>query len=550
MTMRSDTIKKGITRTPHRALLKAVGVTDSDMDKPFIGIANAWNEIVPGHKHLRDLAEPVKQGIRAAGGVPFEFGTIGICDGIAMGHEGMRYSLPSREIVADSIELMAESHRFDGIVMLGTCDKIMPGMLMAALRLNIPCIVVTGGPMMPGRLDGKDLTFIHSFEGIGRVQAGKMTEAELKRVEDACCPGCGSCQGLYTANTMACLTEAIGLSLPGCATSHAVSSSKHHIAYESGRRVVELVKKDIKPLDIVSRESLENAIHVDMAIGGSTNTVLHLTAIASEGGIHLELNDFDRISSETPHICHMSPGGPYTMKDLDEAGGIPAVMSRIKGLLKDRPTVSGRSTIDIASSAKVENPQVIRSIDSPVHKTGGITILYGNLAPEGAVVKSGAVGEKMLKFTGKARVFDSEDTANEAILGNKIKPGDIVVIRYVGPRGGPGMPEMLGPTSAIAGMGLSDSVALITDGRFSGGTRGPCIGHVSPEAYDCGMIGLLKDGDIVDIDIPAKKLNVRLEEDEIAFRRKEFVPRKNNLKGYLARYAKNVTSASQGGLIR
>ena len=548
--MRSDKIKKGITRTPNRALLKAVGVTDADMDKPFIGIANAWNEIVPGHKHLRELAEKIKQGIREAGGVPFEFGVIGICDGIAMGHEGMFYSLPSREIVADSIELMVQAHRFDGIVMLGTCDKIVPGMLMAALRMNVPAIVVTGGPMMPGRLDGKDITFITSFEGIGNYLAGKITEAELKRMEDACCPGCGSCQGLYTANTMACMTEAMGLSLPGCAASHAVSSSKERIAFDSGKRIVQLAQKDVKPLDIISRGSFENAIHTDMAIGGSTNTVLHLMAIAIEGGVDLNLEDFDRISKETPHICHMGPAGPYTMKDLEEAGGIPAVLHNISHLLKDCPTVGGQSLKQIAKKAKVMNPEVIHDVKDPVHKTGGITIMYGSLAPDGAVVKSGAVSDKMLKFTGRARVFDSEDECSDAIQHKKIKPGDVVVIRYVGPRGGPGMPEMLGPTSAIAGMGLSESVALVTDGRFSGGTRGPCIGHVTPEAVDGGMIGLLKEGDVIEIDIPNKRLDVKLSAKEIVARKKAFKPKKKNLKGYLARYARNVTTASMGGLIR
>ncbi len=547
--MRSDKVKKGMERTPHRALLKSVGVTDSDMDKPFIGIANAWNDIVPGHKHLRELAEKIREGIREAGGVPFEFGVIGICDGIAMGHEGMSYSLPSREIIADSIEVMTQAHRFDGIVMLGTCDKIVPGMLMASLRMNIPTIVVTGGPMLPGRLDSKDLTLISAFEAIGGVQAGKMTLEELKRIEDACCPGCGSCQGLYTANTMACMTEALGLSLPDCATAHAVSGKKDRIAKESGRRIVELVKEDIKPLDIVSRQSFENAIKVDMSIGGSTNTVLHLTAIAAEGDIELKLDDFDRISGETAHICHMSPGGPYTMKDLDEAGGIPAVMSRLKKL-KDLPTVSGKTIKAITRAAKVERPEVIHTQDDPVHKTGGISILYGSLAPEGAVVKSGAVSDKMMKFTGKARVFDCEDDAIKAILGKKIKPGDVVVIRYTGPRGGPGMPEMLSPTSAIAGMGLSESVALVTDGRFSGGTRGPCIGHVTPEAVNGGPIGLLIEGDTIIIDIPAKKIEVKVPAAEMAKRKKMFKPKEKQLKGYLARYARNVTSASTGGLIR
>lgn len=547
--MRSDRVKKGMERTPHRALLKSVGVTDSDMDKPFIGIANAWNDIVPGHKHLRGLAEKVKEGIREAGGVPFEFGVIGICDGVAMGHEGMSYSLPSREIIADSIEVMTQSHRFDGIVMLGSCDKIVPGMMMAMLRMNVPAIMVTGGPMLPGRLDGKDLTLISAFEAIGSVQAGKMTIEELKRIEDKCCPGCGSCQGLYTANTMACMAEALGMSLPGCATAHAVSGDKARIAEESGRRIVDLVKDDIKPLDVVSRQSFENAIRVDMSIGGSTNTVLHLTAIAAEGGVELKLDDFDRISSETPHICHMGPGGPYSMKDLDEAGGIPAVMSRIKKL-KDLPTVSGRTIKAITKAAKVERADVIHNQADPVHKTGGISILYGSLAPEGAVVKSGAVSDKMLKFSGKAKVFDSEDAAIKAILGKKIKPGDVVVLRYVGPKGGPGMPEMLGPTSAIAGMGLSESVALVTDGRFSGGTRGPCIGHVSPEAVEGGAIGLLKDGDAIVIDIPGKKLDVKLSKAELEARKKAFKPKQKKLTGYLARYARNVTSAATGGLIR
>ncbi len=547
--MRSDKVKQGVERTPHRALLKAVGVADEDLGKPFIGIANAWNDIVPGHKHLRDLADRVREGIREAGGVPLEFGVIGICDGIAMGHEGMAYSLPSREIIADSVEVMAEAHRFDGIVLLGTCDKIVPGMLMAALRMNIPCIVVTGGPMLPGRLDGRDITLITCFEGVGGLQAGKVTPAELKRIEDASCPGCGSCQGLYTANTMACLTEGLGLSLPGCATAHAVDAKKERIACDSGRRIVRLVRDDVKPLDIVGRGSFENAIRLDMSIGGSTNTVLHLTAIAAEGGVRLGLDDFDRISGETPHLCNMGPGGPYTMKDLDEAGGVPAVLSRISGL-NDAPTVDGRTIGQIAKAAKVVDPEVIRPADDPVHRTGGIAILYGNLAPEGAVVKSGAVSEQMLRFSGKAKVFDGEDAAIRAILGGGIGPGDVPVIRYCGPRGGPGMPEMLGPTSAIAGMGLSESVALVTDGRFSGGTRGPCIGHVSPEAAEGGPIGLLRDGDVIAIDIPGKRVDVKLSPRELEARKKAFVPKQKQLRGYLARYAKNVTSASTGALIR
>jgi len=547
--MRSDTVKKGVERTPHRALLKAVGVTDEDLDRPFIGIANAWNDIVPGHRHLRALAERIRQGVREAGGVPFEFGVIGICDGIAMGHEGMAYSLPSREVIADSIEVMTEAHRLDGIVMLGTCDKIVPGMLMAALRMNVPCIVVTGGPMKPGRLDDRDITLITAFEGVGALQAGRLSPADLKRIEDTCCPGCGSCQGLYTANTMACMTEALGLSLPGCATAHAVDAKKERIAHESGKRIVELVKKDVRPRDIVSRASFENAIRLDMTIGGSTNTVLHLTAIAAEGDVRLGLDDFDRISGKTPHLCHMGPAGPYTMSDLDEAGGIPAVLGRIKGL-NNAPTVSGKNLGEIAKAAKVLNAEVIRPADNPVHRTGGISVLYGNLAPEGAVVKSGAVADQMLKFSGRAKVYNSEDAAIRSILGGGIGPGDVVVIRNCGPRGGPGMPEMLGPTSAIAGMGLSEAVALVTDGRFSGGTRGPCIGHVSPEAVEGGPIGLLKDGDEIAIDIPGKRVDVRLTTAELEARKKSFVPQRKQLRGYLERYAKNVTSASTGALVR
>jgi dihydroxy-acid dehydratase len=403
--------------------------------------------------------------------------------------------------------------------------------------------------MLPGRLDGKDITLITCFEGVGGVQAGKISQDELTRIENASCPGCGSCQGLYTANTMACMTEGLGLSLPGCATAHAVDAKKERIAHASGKRIVELVKKNVRPLDIVSKASFENAIRLDMTIGGSTNTVLHLTAIAAEGGIDLGLDDFDRISGKTLHLCHMGPGGPYTMKDLDEAGGIPAVLSRIKGL-NNAPTVSGKNLGEIAKAAKVLNPEVIRPVDNPIHKTGGISILYGNLAPEGAVVKSGAVTEKMLKFSGRAKVFDGEDSAIKSILGGGIGPGDVVVVRYCGPRGGPGMPEMLGPTSAIAGMGLSESVALVTDGRFSGGTRGPCIGHVSPEAVDGGPIGLLQTGDVIEIDIPGKRIDVKLSAAEIGARKKAFVPKRKQLRGYLARYAKNVTSAATGALIR
>jgi dihydroxy-acid dehydratase len=550
--MRSDAVKVGVERAPHRALLKALGLADSDLKKPFIGVVNSYTSVVPGHAHLNQVADAVKEGIVSAGGVPFEFNTIGICDGIAMGHSGMRYSLPSRELIADSVEVMVQAHRFDGMVLITTCDKITPGMLMAAARLNIPAIMVTGGPMLSGFYKGKKVGTDSMFEAIGKVAAGKMNEEELKCLEDAACPTCGSCNGMFTANTMACVTEALGMSLPGCATPPAVSAERLRIAKATGERVVGLVKEDLKPRDILSPASFENAIMVDMALGGSTNTVLHVTAIANEAGIDLPLSAFDKLSRRVSHLCSMIPSGPYDMKELDEAGGIPAVMKQLETKLHlDAATVTGKTVKENIASAVVLNPEVIRPLDNPVHKEGGIAILTGNLAPDGAVVKAAGISANMMVHQGPAKTFDSEEDAMKAILSKKIKKGDIVVIRYEGPKGGPGMREMLSPTATIAGMGLSESVALITDGRFSGATRGPCIGHVSPEAAVGGPIGLLKDGDIIEIDVPKRKLSVKLSDDELAKRAKSWTPREPNVKtGYLARYSQLVQSAHKGSVLK
>jgi dihydroxy-acid dehydratase len=550
--LRSDAVKVGVERAPHRALLKALGLADNDLKKPFIGVVNSYTSVVPGHAHLNQVADAVKEGIVSAGGVPFEFNTIGICDGIAMGHSGMRYSLPSRELIADSVEVMVQAHRFDGMVLITTCDKITPGMLMAAARLNIPAIMVTGGPMLSGFYKGKKVGTDSMFEAIGKVAAGKMNEEELKCLEDAACPTCGSCNGMFTANTMACVTEALGMSLPGCATPPAVSAERLRIAKATGERVVGLVKEDLKPRDILSPASFENAIMVDMALGGSTNTVLHVTAIANEAGIDLPLSAFDKLSRRVSHLCSMIPSGPYDMKELDEAGGIPAVMKQLETKLHlDAATVTGKTVKENIASAVVLNPEVIRPLDNPVHKEGGIAILTGNLAPDGAVVKAAGISANMMVHQGPAKTFDSEEDAMKAILSKKIKKGDIVVIRYEGPKGGPGMREMLSPTATIAGMGLSESVALITDGRFSGATRGPCIGHVSPEAAVGGPIGLLKDGDIIEIDVPKRKLSVKLSDDELAKRAKSWTPREPNVKtGYLARYSQLVQSAHKGSVLK
>ncbi|MCW4007728.1 MAG: dihydroxy-acid dehydratase [Candidatus Bathyarchaeota archaeon] len=537
--MRSDEIKKGIERAPHRALLKALGLTDKDIEKPFVGIASSYTNIVPGHIHLRSIADAVKEGIIAAGATPFEFNTIAICDGIAMGHEGMRYSLPSRELIADSVESMAQAHRLDALVLVTNCDKITPGMLMAAARLDIPAIAVTGGAMESGVFKAEKVGVSTVFEGMGKVLAEKMTLEELAELENSACPGCGSCNGMYTANTMACLTEALGMSLPYCATALATSAQKLRIAKETGEKIVELIRRKLTPSKILTRETFENAIAVDMALGGSTNSVLHLSAIAREAGISLPLSLFDEISRRVPHLCNMVPSGPYDLEELHNAGGIPAMMKELSSMLHlDALTVTGKTVKENIQNAKVLNDNVIRPLATPVHKGGGIAILSGNLAPKGAVVKTVAVSPKMLKHTGPARVFDSEADAVAAMKKRAIQPGDVVVIRYEGPKGGPGMPEMLVPTATISGMGLSESVALVTDGRFSGATRGPCIGHVAPEAAEGGPIAIVKDGDKIAIDIPNRVLKLELTDQEIAKRLAEWKPKKPRVtKGYLARYS-------------
>ena len=549
--MRSDIIKKGLERTPHRALLYAAGISKKDLNKPFIGVATSFTDLIPGHIGMRDLERFIERGICSAGGVPFFFGVPGICDGIAMGHLGMCYPMALRELVADTIETVCNAHQLDGIVCLTNCDKITPGMLMGVARLNIPAIMVTAGPMLSGRYKLRKLAFVHdTYEALAKAKKREISSEELSCLEIEACPGAGSCQGLYTANTMACLTEAMGMSLVGCATSLAVSSKKRRIAQESGERIVELVKKNIRPLDIITKESLENAIVVDMALGGSTNTVLHLMALANEAKIKLDLKTFDRISRNTPHITNLEPAGPYFMEDLEYAGGIPAILKRLKDRLNNTLTVSGKKIYEIAKEAEIFDNEVIRPLNNPYHKQGGIAILFGNLAPDGAVVKQSAVSPKMLKFIGKARVFDREEHAMQAILNRKINKGQVIVIRYEGPAGGPGMREMLAPTSAIVGMGLAEDVALITDGRFSGGTKGPCIGHISPEASAGGPIAILKDDDIIEIDIPKRKIEVKLTKEQIQERFKNWKPLPPKIKtGYLARYSKLVSSADKGAIL-
>ncbi len=536
--MRSNEVKVGCEHAPHRALLKSLGLDNDDIAKPFIGVANSYNTIVPGHIHLRTLGEAVKEGIYAAGGTPFEFNTIAVCDGIAMGHQGMRYSLPSREIIADSVEIMLQAHRFDGLVMVSNCDKVTPGMLMAAARVDIPAILLTGGPMAAGKLNGKKVSYSAVPEAVGQVVAGKMSEDELYALENAACPGCGSCSGMFTANTMACLSEALGISLPYCGTTMATSAQKVRLARQTGKRILQLVKENIKPSDILTLEAFKNAVSVDMALGGSTNTTLHLPAIAKEAGVKLPLAMFDEIGRKVPHICSMIPSGTYAIEDLDAAGGVPAVMNQIQTLLNlDAQTVSGKVSDNI-KNAKVLNEEVIHPLSNPVHPEGGIAILTGNLAPKGAVIKTAAISPKMQKHTGPAKVYDSENEALTAIRGKQISPGDVVVIRYEGPRGGPGMPEMLFPTATIAGMGLAESVALITDGRFSGATRGGSIGHVAPEAFDGGPIAILQNGDTITIDIPNRVLKVNLSDEEIKARLAAWKPRKPKFsKGILSRYS-------------
>jgi dihydroxy-acid dehydratase len=552
--MRSDLMKKGLERAPHRSLFKAMGYTDEEIERPMIGVVNSANEIIPGHIHLDIIAEDVKSGIRMAGGTPVEFPVIGVCDGIAMGHTGMKYSLASRELIADSIEIMAVAHPFDGLVMVTNCDKIIPGMLMAALRLNIPTIFISGGPMMAGILDGKTVDLISVFEGVGKVKSRRMKEQELTSLEDYACPGCGSCAGMFTANSMNCVTEALGLGLPGNGTIPAVHAARRRLAKQAGMKIMDLVKKDICPRDIATLKAFKNAIAVDMALGCSTNTVLHIPAIAHEGGIKLDLDLFNDISKKTPNLCKLSPAGQHRLEDLNMAGGVQAVMKEISPLgvmdLKAK-TVTGKTVGDNLKGAVVMNREVIRPLENPYSKEGGIAILRGNLAPDGAVVKQSAVAENMLVNEGNARVFDSEDDAIAAILGGKIKPGNIVVIRYEGPKGGPGMREMLAPTSAIAGMGLDTTVALLTDGRFSGGTRGAAIGHISPEAAEGGPIGLVKEGDTIAIDIPKKTITLKVSPEELKKRQKAFKPRPPVIKsGYLARYASLVTSASTGAVFK
>ena len=547
--MRSDAVKKGLDKAPARSLLRADGLDDADFDKPFIAIANSWNEIVPGHIHLNEVVEAVKEGIIEAGGKPFVFGVPAVCDGIAMGHKGMRYSLISREVISDACEVMVEGHAFDGWVGVSNCDKVTPGMLMAMGRMNVPGLIVTGGAMEVGKHGEKSLDLQSVFEAVGSYSAGKIDENELRMIECAACPGKGSCSGLFTANTMACLTETLGLSLTGCATALADDNKKLAIARETGRRIVELAKKDIKPRDIVSKESFFNAIRVDMAIGGSTNTALHLPAISKDFGCPVTLDDFDRISRDTPHITSLRPGGPYSIKDLDLAGGIPAVLNILKDSIIDVPTGNGKTMGQIAAEGVVKDPEVLRSKDNPFHKEGGIAVLRGNIAPEGSVIKQSAVSPKMMKFSGRARVFECEKDAADAITSGDIVPGDAVIIRYEGPKGAPGMPEMLSPTSLIMGRGLGESVALITDGRFSGASRGGAIGHVSPEAYAGGPIAAVKDGDIIDIDIPARTLNVRLSDEEIKQRMAEVKIIERPVTGVQKKYRKLVTSGANGAYL-
>ncbi|HEY3347111.1 MAG TPA: dihydroxy-acid dehydratase [Nitrospirota bacterium] len=551
--MRSDQIKKGIERAPNRALLFATGITRKELEtKPLIGVATSFTDLIPGHIGMRDLERSIEKGVHAGGGYSFLFGIPGICDGIAMGHRGMHYSLPTRELIADMIESIAEANALDGLVLLTNCDKITPGMLMAAARINIPSIVVTAGPMMSGRFHMERQNLIGgTFEAVGRYKKGEIDEDTLCKLEECSCPGPGACQGLYTANTMACVTETLGMSLPGCATALAVSSKKRRIAYESGQRIADLVKKDIKPRDIMTRDAFENAIRVDMALGGSTNTCLHIPAIAREAGISVTLDHIDELSKDTPHISSLLPGGKYYMEDLDAAGGIPAILKSLYKKLKDNPTLSGMKVKAIAKAAEIFDNDVVRPMDNPYHAEGGIAVLKGNIAPGGSVVKQTAVSPGMMKFKGAARCFDSEEAAMKAIMDGKIKSGMVVVIRYEGPKGGPGMREMLSPTAAIVGMGLADSVALITDGRFSGGTQGPCIGHISPEAMEGGVIALIKDGDEIEIDIPKRKIQLSVPKAELDKRRKAWKQPEPKIKGgWLERYARYVSSAADGAVMK
>ncbi|MEW6097442.1 MAG: dihydroxy-acid dehydratase [bacterium] len=552
--MRSDLMKKGFEKAPHRSLFKAMGYTDEEIQRPIIGIANSANEVIPGHIHLGEIVEAVKAGVRIAGGTPMGFGTIGVCDGIAMGHKGMKYSLASRELIADSIEIMATAYPFDGLVLVPNCDKIIPGMLMAMLRLNIPAILISGGPMLAGYFQGKTIDLITVFENVGAYAAGKIIEKELNQIEDEACPGCGSCAGMFTANSMNCLSEALGLSLPGNGTIPAVAAKRKRLAKNAGMKVMELFEKGILPRDIANEQMFRNAMAVEMALGSSTNTVLHLPAIAREANINIDLNLFNEISSKTPNLCKISPAGAHHIEDLDRAGGVQAVIWELnkKGLINtELMTVTGKPVKDNIKNVKNLDEDVIRPIDNPYSQDGGIAILFGNLAPEGAVVKQSAVDKDMRVHRGPARIFDSEEDGMKAILDGVIKKGEVIVIRYEGPKGGPGMREMLGPTSAIAGTGMDKYVALLTDGRFSGGSRGAAIGHISPEAQEGGPIAIIKDGDMINIDIPNKRLNVELSQEEIDKRFKSWkMPEYKIKEGYLHRYAKQVSSASTGAVFK
>jgi len=550
----SDSIKTGTDRSPHRALMKAAGLTDWELSRPLVGVVNSFNEIIPGHVHLNTIAQAVKSAVYAHGGTPVEFPSIGICDGIAMNHIGMKYSLASRELIADSVEAMTLAHGFDGLVLIPNCDKIIPGMLMAAARLNIPCIVVSGGPMLAGMSEtGEKLSLSKIFEAVGAVAAGKMDEAELKNIEDNACPTCGSCSGMYTANSMNCLTEALGMGLKYNGTIPAVYSARVRLAKQAGARVMELIREDIRPRDIMSKEAFINALTVDMALGCSTNSMLHLPAIANEAGVALNLNMANEISAITPNLCRLAPAGGHYIEDLHNAGGIPAVMKELSGLKLlnlDLITVTGKTVGENIKDAVNKNTTVIREAKNPYTKTGGIAALYGNLAKDGCVVKRSALRDDMLKFKGMARVFDSEHDAYNTIIAGGIKSGSVVVIRYEGPKGGPGMPEMLSPTAALAGMGLDGEVALITDGRFSGASRGACVGHVSPEAAADGTIALVNDGDEILLDIPERKIELLVPYDELKRREREYSPPEPKIQtGYLARYAKQVTGAHKGAVL-
>ncbi|OYT53285.1 MAG: dihydroxy-acid dehydratase [Candidatus Altiarchaeales archaeon ex4484_2] len=549
--MKSDEIKKGVENAPHRAMFYATGITKEEMNKPFIGVASSFNDIIPGHVDMRIMERFIEKGVHAGGGWPLLFGVPGICDGIAMGHEGMKYSLPSRELIADIIETMAKAHAMDGLVLLTNCDKITPGMLMGAARLDIPAIVVTAGPMHSGNYRGKRLSYVRdTFEAVARYNEGEIPEEEVRALEIRAAPGGGSCQGLYTANTMNCITEALGMSLVGAGTAMNGTAKKKRIAFDSGKQIISLVEKNITPRKIMNRKAFENAIMVDMAMGGSTNTALHIPAIAHEARVELPLETFDAISRKTPHITNIRPGGDYFMEDVEYAGGIPAVLSILKELIHDNITVSGKTINEIASEAVIYDKEVLRSLNNPFHKEGGIAVLKGNLAPDGSVVKQTAVSKAMMKHKGPARVYDSEEDAMKAITGHEINEGDVVVIRYEGPKGGPGMREMLSPTSAIAGMGLSDSVALITDGRFSGGTRGPCIGHVSPEAAEGGPLAFLKEGDTIIIDIPERRIDVELSSEDMEGRKSKWEKPVKELSGVLRRYSMLTSSAAEGAVYK